>query len=196
MEIEGRAMTQRKATGASLLTKIRIAARERIARRWTVGRIGGFDLTSDVRPGRRDERLQSELVLERTDFPHSIDIDGETTAIGIIARLEHVLDRMDAEIEEQSGRVTDAQTRLAGFEPRLGEVFPLQGELDAKLAQLAADLASTERIVNGDRSILASFKIPSLPACWLTDSSPTISVAPWPPRPSPKADARELKLRS
>jgi hypothetical protein len=35
----------------------------------------------------------------------------------------------------------------------------LQGELDVKLAQLAeieADLASTEGIVNGDRSFLAS----------------------------------------
>jgi len=155
MEIEGRAMTQRKAAGASLLTKIRIAARERMARRWTVGRIGGFDLTCDIQPGRRDERLQPELVLERTDFPQSIDIDGETTAIGIIARLERVLDRMEAELEEQRRRVTDAKARLAGFEPRLGEAFPLQGELDVKLAQLAqieADLASTEGVVNANRS--------------------------------------------
>jgi capsule polysaccharide export protein KpsE/RkpR len=66
---------------------------------------------------------------------------------------------MEAEIEEQRRRVTDAKARLAGFEPRLGEVFPLQGELDVKLALLAEiemDLASTEGIVNGDRSILAS----------------------------------------
>jgi hypothetical protein len=69
MEIEGRAMTQRKAAGASLLTKIRIATRERIARRWTVGCIGCFDLTSDVRPGRRDERLQLALVLSGRIFP-------------------------------------------------------------------------------------------------------------------------------
>jgi hypothetical protein len=159
MEIDGQAMTQRKAAGASLLTKIRIAARERLARRWTVGRIGGFDLTCDIRLGRRDERLQPELVLERTDYPQSIDIDGETTAIGIIARLEHVLDRMEAEIEEQRRRAAYAKARLVGFEPRLGEVFPLQGELDAKLAQLAeieADLASTQGIVNGMCSLLAS----------------------------------------
>jgi len=159
MEIEGRAMTQRKSAGGSLLTKIRIAARERIARRWTVGRIGGFDLTCDIRPGRRDDRLQPELVLERTNFPQPIDIDGETTAIGIIARLEHVLDRMEAEVEEQRRRATDANTRVAGFGLRLGEAFPLQGELNVKLAQLAeieADLASTEGIANGDRSIVAS----------------------------------------
>jgi len=130
-----------------------------MARHWTVGRIGGFDLTCHIRPGRRDERLQPELVLERTDFPQSIDIDGETTTIGIIARLEHVLDRMEGEIDEQRRSVTDAKARLAGFEPRLGEVFPLQGELDVKLAQLAeieADLASTEGIVNGDCPVQAS----------------------------------------
>ena len=78
----------------------------------------------------------------------SIDIDAETTAAGIIARLEHAIDRMDAELEEQRRRGIDAKARLAGYAPRLGETFPLQGELDDRLAQLAeieADLASTER---------------------------------------------------
>jgi hypothetical protein len=42
MEVEGRTITQRKVAGGSLLTKVRFAARERIARTWTVGRIGGF----------------------------------------------------------------------------------------------------------------------------------------------------------
>lgn len=126
---------------------------------WTIGRIGGFDLTCDIRPGQRDERVQPELVLERTDFPQSIDIAGETTAIGIIARLEHTLDRMEGELDEQRRRVADAKVRLAGFEPRLGETFHLQGELDGKLEQLAeieADLAGAEDIVNGARLAPAS----------------------------------------
>ena len=79
----------------------------------------------------------------------SIDLDTETTAIGIIARLEHAIDRMDLESGEQRRRVGDAKARLAGYQPRLGEVFPLQGELDDRLAQLAdieADLASTEGV--------------------------------------------------
>ena len=58
MEIEGKAITQRKPAGASLLTKIRIAARERIVRRWTIGRIGDFNLTCHIRLGQRDERIQ------------------------------------------------------------------------------------------------------------------------------------------
>ena len=149
MEIEGRTITQRKAAGAALLTKVRLAVRERAARRWTVGRIGGFDLTCDIQPGRRDLQLEPNLMLDRTDFAQPIGIDGETTPVGIIARLEHVLDRLEAELEEQRRRVADAKVRLAGYEPRLGELFPLQGELDAKLALLAgieADLAGAEGV--------------------------------------------------
>ena len=89
----------------------------------------------------------SRTSLERTDFAQPIGIDGETTAAGIIARMEHALDRMEAELEEHRRRVIDAKTRLAGYEPRLGETFPLQGELDDRLAQLAAiedDLAHAE----------------------------------------------------
>jgi septal ring factor EnvC (AmiA/AmiB activator) len=146
MEIEGRTITQRKAAGAALLTKMRLAARERIGRSWTVGNIGGFDLTCDIQPGRHDARLEPHLALERTDFAQAIDIDSDMTPVRLIARLEHALDRMDAELEEQRRRVADAKARLAGYEPRLGEAFPLQGELDAKLALLAgieADLAGT-----------------------------------------------------
>jgi hypothetical protein len=147
MEVEGRTIILRKAGGAALLTKIRLAARERTARTWTVGRIGGFDLTCDIRTGRRDARLEPDLALERTDFAQSIDIDNETTPVGIVARLEHALGRMETDLEEHRRRVTDAKARLAGYEPRLGEAFPLQGELNAKLAQLAdiqGDLASTK----------------------------------------------------
>ena len=147
MEIEGRTIKQRRAAGASLLTKIRLAARARDPRCWTVGRIGGFDLTCDIQTARQDARLEPDLVLERTDFAQPIAIDGETTAAGLLARIEHALDRMETDLEEHRRRATDAQVRLAGYEPRLGEAFPLQGELDAKLAQLAdieVDLAATE----------------------------------------------------
>jgi N12 class adenine-specific DNA methylase/adenine-specific DNA methylase len=147
MEVEGRVFTQRKAAGAALLTKARLAARERAERSWTVGRIGGFDLTCAIQSTGRDARLEPHLALERTDHPQSIDIEAETTPIGIIARLEHAIDRMDAELEEQRRRCADAKARLAGYVPRLGKTFPLQGELDDRLAQLLdieADLASTQ----------------------------------------------------
>ena len=78
-----------------------------------------------------------------------IEIGDDLTALGLIARLEHALDRFEAELEEQQRRRTDAMARLKGYEPRLGEPFPLQGELDDKLgrmAELTADLAKTEGV--------------------------------------------------
>jgi hypothetical protein len=147
MDVEGRTITQRKVAGGSLLTKVRLAARERGERSWMVGRIGGFDLTCAIQASLRDGRLEPALTLQRTEFAQAIDLDTETTPIGIIARLEHAIDRMDAELEEYRRRVVDAKARLAGYQPRLGETFPLQGELDDRLAQLSdieAELASTD----------------------------------------------------
>ena len=112
-----------------------------------VGRIGGFDLTCTIQSGLRDGRLEPTSRCNERIFVQAIDLDAETTAVGIIARLEHAIDRMDAELAEQRRRGVEAKARLAGYQPRLGETFPLQGELDSKLGQLAeieADLASTE----------------------------------------------------
>ena len=64
--------------------------------------------------------------------------------MGLIARLEHLPERFEAEREEQIRREQEASARLAGYEARLGEPFPLQAELDdklAKMAQIEADLA-------------------------------------------------------
>jgi D-serine dehydratase len=76
------------------------------------------------------------------DFSQPISVDGATTPVGLIARLEHALDRMEADLDEHHRRVVDAKARLAGYEPRLGEVFPLQGELDGKLVQIADIVAN------------------------------------------------------
>jgi hypothetical protein len=76
-------------------------------------------------------------------------VQDDLTALGLISRLEYVLDRFESDIEEQTRRAVDAGQRLAGYEPRLGEVFPLQAELDDKLSRMAdleADLARTEGI--------------------------------------------------
>ena len=146
MEVEGRQVTERRVAGAALLSKVRIAARERDKRDWTIGRIGGFELTCRARRNRAGQDGTAELVLQRADNEQRIDIEDDLTALGLIARLEHALDRFEADLEEQTRRQADATARLADYTPRLGEAFPLQGELDEKLARLVeleADLATT-----------------------------------------------------
>ncbi len=144
MEIADRTTTEPKVAGASLLSKIRMAILERDARDWVIGRIAGFDLTCSVSRNLAGGPFSGHLVLHRTDYVQVIDVRDDLTALGLIARLEYVLDRFGADIEEQTRRAVDPVQRLAGYEPRLGEVFPLQAELDEKLARMAeleADLA-------------------------------------------------------
>jgi hypothetical protein len=149
MEIAGRTTTERKVAGASLLSKIRMALLERDARDWVIGRIAGFDLTCSVSRNLAGGLFSGRLVLQRTGYEQVIDVQDDLTALGLISRLEYVLDRFESDIEEQTRRAVDAGQRLAGYEPRLGEVFPLQAELDDKLSRMAdleADLARTEGI--------------------------------------------------
>ena len=156
MEVEGRRLAERKPAGAALLSRVRLAILERDTRDRPVGRIGGFDLTCRVRRPRSGENGTAELVVQRSGGEHRIDVEDDLTALGLIARLEHMLDRFEAELEEQTSRRADAIIRLAGYTPRLGEAFPLQGELDEKLARLAeleADLAATEGVVSEKRAL-------------------------------------------
>ncbi len=155
MDIGERTCTDRRTAGAVLLTKVRMAARERDRRTWTIGRIGGFDLAYTVRPVFVDGRCAPELLLIRTDHKQAIEVGDDLTEMGLIARLEHALDRFEEELEQQARRKADATARLRGYEPRLGAPFPLQGELDEKLArmgELTEDLKKTEGVLadNGD----------------------------------------------
>ena len=147
MEIEGRVVAERRIAGALLLSKMRVAKRSRIMGERTIGRLGGFDLAC-----RADEALttgsRSTLVLKRTVYDQEIPVETDLTPLGLIARLEHIRDRFDAELVEQQRRAHDAAGRLADYEARLGEAFPLQNELDDKRAELRridAELAESSR---------------------------------------------------
>src|SRR6185437_14836114 len=154
MEVAGKAFAERKSAGGLLLSKVRMAVLERDTRDWSIGRIGGFDLTCRLRRNLAGQECSAELMLERTGNAQTIDVGDEPTALGLIARLEYALDHFEADLEEQTRRRADAVTRLAGYEPRLGEPFPLQGDLDEKLARMAeleADLAKTESVIANDQ---------------------------------------------
>jgi hypothetical protein len=145
LDIEGRSLTQRKPAGETLLSNLRIGARQGGRSSWHVGRIGGFDLKAEIQRLGRATLPVTLLVLQRCNLAQPIEVDRDTTPLGLIARLEHMIDHFDAEIDLERRRATDAQRRLEEYEPRLGSAFALQAELDDKRAQLKAiedDLAS------------------------------------------------------
>jgi N12 class adenine-specific DNA methylase/adenine-specific DNA methylase len=153
MEVNGRTFSERKPAGDSLLSNIRLAELERASRTWTIGRIGGFDLVCRAVHDPREKLTPTTLLPIRTEGGQTIGVEPDLTAMGLIARLEHVINRFDADLEEQVRRRDDAIGQIAGYEPRLGAPFQLQPELDEKLARMAeleADLARTESIIADD----------------------------------------------
>jgi N12 class adenine-specific DNA methylase len=140
-----RTITERRTAGALILSKLRLAEHAGKTDAFTLGSVGGFDLRCHVGRGPFRE-LEATLILARSDFDQEVKTEADLTQTGLIARLEHILEHFEADLQEQERRARDAAARLAGYEQRLGQGFAFQGELDAKLAQLAAleaDLAQT-----------------------------------------------------
>ena len=153
MEVTERPFTERRVAGGVWLSKIRLAVLERATRDWTIGRIGGFDVTCSVRRTLIGRNCGGQLLLQRTQFEQPIEVGDDLTPLGLIARLESTLIGSRRIWRNSSGKKTDAAARLKGYEPRLGEPFPLQGELDEKLtrmAELTADLAKTGTLIEAN----------------------------------------------
>jgi len=156
IELNGRTVTERRIAGELLISKVRLAARARQTGDLPLGQIGGFKLACSTFRSLTGQP-ETTLVLQRTEYDQEIMIENDLTPLGLIARLEHILDRLEADQDAQRRRAQDAATRLAGYEARLQAAFPLQDELDAKHAQLAAieaDLAhdaKTSKAATRDR---------------------------------------------
>ena len=153
MQVGERTFTERKAAGSVLLSEVRLAVLERDTRDWTIGQIGGFELTCSIGRDFRTGDLKPSLLLNRTGYAQEVAVDDDLTALGLVARLEYALDRFEDDIEKQVRRRDTAIIRLKGYEARLGEAFPLQGELDDKLARMAeldADLSKTKTVIAND----------------------------------------------
>ena len=150
MQVEGRTFTERRQAGAILLSKVRMAVRERAKGTWTIGAIGGFGLECEVRQDLAGRCCEGSLRLLRTAHTQDIGVEGDLTDLGLVSRLEHALDRFEDGLEDNVRRKADAEARLGGYEPRLGEPFALQTELDGKLDRMAAlieDLKGTEGVL-------------------------------------------------
>ena len=142
-----RRIEDRRAAGALLISTVRLMGRNNQAGNAALGTMGGFDLVCSAGPTWR-RSFEALLILQRTGFDQEVPIDDDLTPTGLIARLEHVLDRMPQDLQEQKRKAEEAARRLSGYQERLGQPFQLQAELDAKLAALKAleeDLASTAK---------------------------------------------------
>ena len=154
MQVGGKPRTERKVAGGSLLSRIRLIERNKEKGTWTLGAIGGFEIKASGEPYGLNYRL--DLWLDRHGYEQEVQIDGELTALGLIARLEYQLDRFEAELAEHRRRVAEAEQRLPGYRRRIGEGFALQEELDAKRAELQAleaDLAANDKVAASDDAV-------------------------------------------
>ena len=138
MSVEGASYTERPKAGAALLDLLRNLDLRGQTGDWTVARIGGFDVVASRHRPRsgRDEAV--EIALERTGGSVAVQFSPELTALGLVSRLEHTLDRFEAELAQHRRSLIENRRRLADYQPRIGLAFDLQCELDAKLAELVA----------------------------------------------------------
>jgi len=148
MVVGGRRYGDRKPAGAALLQTLVPLLRPGKPARRAIGAIGGFALT----PVREERGLirsrTTRLVLRRTRLEQDIAIDEAMTPLGLIARLEHALNGIAAELAQQQRRRRENEHRLRDYETRLDRPFELAAELALKqqaLADLLAELAADQR---------------------------------------------------
>ncbi|MGI4943451.1 MAG: hypothetical protein ACRYHQ_23280 [Janthinobacterium lividum] len=142
MELGGTPVTERRVAGASLLSRIRILDVGKEVGRWTLARIGGFDVKAEGRSWGQVAGYRLDVWLDRTGNEQEVKVEEELTAMGLINRLEYQLDRFEADLVGHRRTVEESAARVASFQQRLGQAFAYEADLNAKEAELAAIEAS------------------------------------------------------
>ena len=142
MEVGGKQTDERRVAGSSLLSRIRILDMERSVGRWTLARIGGFAVKAEGRSWGTVAAYRLDVWLDRTGHEQEVKVDGELTPLGLVNRLEYMLDRFEVDLAEHRRRIAEAETQVSGYTRRLDEAFAYEDELDAKQAELDAIEAS------------------------------------------------------
>ena len=159
MIVLGTEYVDRKEAGAALLRHLRTCELEAQSRmRFKseepanngVIKIGGFELSLSRLEPLFAKGDPIELYLERSASADLIHLDSETTALGLISRIEHMLTRFELDLAEVQSMKSDAELRLPGYQRLLGAPFSLQGELDHKRQELDAINASLAANANTD----------------------------------------------
>jgi len=148
MEVGGKPASERRVAGASLLSRIRILDLERSVGRWTLARIGGFAVKAEGRSWGTVAAYRLDVWLDRTGHEQQVAIDDELTPLGLVNRLEYMLDRFEVDLTEHRRRNGEAETQVSGYTRRLDEAFAYEDELSAKQAELDAievSLAATSK---------------------------------------------------
>ena len=138
MEVNGKLTTERRTAGGSLLSRIRLLAHERAVGRWTLARVGGFAVKAEGRSWGTVACHRLDVWLDRTGHEQPVEVEDELTPMGLVTRLEYLLDRMEVDLAGHRRRIAEAEARVSSFQRRLGEAFAYEGELDAKQAELDA----------------------------------------------------------
>ncbi|MFT9149963.1 MAG: lactate dehydrogenase, partial [Acetobacter sp.] len=166
-ETERGVVTEREKAGAFLLAQLRLAVRNGQEGRWTLGRIGGFVVTLDAVNRQRftEDKVVTDAGLS-VAFAHGtvdITVDQDTKPLGLVARIENLVLRLDGELADAQKTRDEAARRLPAYQARLGVPFRDQALLDEKrnaLAELEADLAATSR--EGEEEAPANDDIPPI----------------------------------
>ena len=138
MEVNGKPTAERRVAGGSLLSRIRLLAHERAVGKWTLARIGGFAVKAEGRGWGTVACHRLDVWLDRTGHEQTVEVEDELTPMGLVTRLEYLLDRMEVDLAGHRRRIAEAEAREASYSQRLGEAFAYEAELDAKQAELDA----------------------------------------------------------
>jgi hypothetical protein len=134
--------------GAALLNLLRDLYVEQKQGEWDLAHFGGFRISGQVQKTWRQKEREVSVLINRTGAESEIAYSVELTALGLVSRLEHVIDQFDADLAEERRAIVENTRRIADYQPRLGHGFTLAGELAGKLAELSeleASLAAPSR---------------------------------------------------
>jgi hypothetical protein len=108
--------TERKHAGSALIRTIMESAwaqKEEIA-----GEIGGFEFSLRVMRSRQGGIDDAKVILHLTDQRLTIDMPDEMNALGVIARIESVINRLEIQRDRAQEDLINAEHRIG--EPRIG----------------------------------------------------------------------------